>query len=730
MPPRRNRRAVSPTASDGSPSKKARSSVQTPKRRSQRETKPTPKKLGLDAASDNDSDARSGTLISNWSSSQPDNRNLPSNVTESNKKPIEISSDSDDLGPPATPSPVKAAPKANGKGTAAQSSPRKTVKKPIVELPTKGVKLSPYDSTDDDTSKKPINQAKKTKPVSVSKQRTKTLEVVEDSEGNDDVDDKQGDNDDDNDEDEGIKEDLPSFKKGARPVTPPASKIGGRRVVASTKGSKAKKGKDVKGKGRGYIDEEAVSGTDEAGSETLSDEVIADKDNIRPNSDSDYERDSFVVSDDEDEDKDAYRRTKAAKSDKQPEAHRRTRDEAETDDDSMEVDVLPTKFNAEKRRKVTKDNTTSPTKGAGTKLAKMGLADAVDDEENDDNDDVDGAQEQEEEKDPSAIIAANPAVINGILDVKYQCTYSYEIYNKLALKKVASKVCVMVPARTESTEQVYVATIKYSNIRAGLKSDITKGQFKTCIEFDNFDQFYNPGHVELDTRFRWINNVVHSSPPTAPLNTFIPSVFLFTGLVTHSELCTVYDPTSKYQADFCHKIKARPLSQEYRLLESACGQLLDAKTFHGPIDNNGNLIFQTKKAGWGKRDEMTRSPYDDLEEPEASTSSKRILPDKKSAKGKKGDSNDAFPLYLLHSDEVPVYDGRHKPMNGHSGFSLKAGKLLRLKSLPKLNKEIERYSVVVVGFTLSKFPKLKENFYPSVAFNLLFTVLIADPPSS
>jgi hypothetical protein len=87
-----------------------------------------------------------------------------------------------------------------------------------------------------------------------------------------------------------------------------------------------------------------------------------------------------------------------------------------------------------------------------------------------------------------------------------------------------------------------------------------------------------------------------------PGSTYIPSVFVFTGLVTVSELYTVQDPTSLYPNDFSHKIKARPLTQEYRLLESACGQLLDEKAFHGPIDNNGNLIFQTKKAGWGKRD--------------------------------------------------------------------------------------------------------------------------------
>ncbi|KAK7026647.1 hypothetical protein VNI00_015520 [Paramarasmius palmivorus] len=332
------------------------------------------------------------------------------------------------------------------------------------------------------------------------------------------------------------------------------------------------------------------------------------------------------------------------------------------------------------------DNNSVAEEAQDDEYVKDGFVVSDEEVEQEDRDDEDENENKENEEiqpmTSTEVMASNPAIVNRILDVEFQSEEEQEIYNELGTNVLPSK------------------------------------QLRKALEFTFFDYYRNLGNCSTD-RYHWLQDIAHIK--STSLGRPVPAVFLHTGIVLNSHLRDVYNPNAKYSDSFCKKIATRPFQQAYRLEEAALGEMLGENVFHGSISGEGGLLFQTKKFKWNKS--PSRFGGSAFDPPMKSTnSSDKAL-------------TTAFPGYLLYNDEVPIYDGRSDPKKSQSGFVARAGKFLTLNKLPKLTKEVETDSLVTVGYTVSRFAKITSTSsfsngttYPSVFFNILFVILLANPP--
>ncbi|KAK7017883.1 hypothetical protein VNI00_018558 [Paramarasmius palmivorus] len=282
----------------------------------------------------------------------------------------------------------------------------------------------------------------------------------------------------------------------------------------------------------------------------------------------------------------------------------------------------------------------------------------------------------------SLLIARNPAVINGILDVALQDSELQELYNDLATQALPSQ------------------------------------QLKGIMTFRQYSGFSNPGHVD-PKQFDYFKDCVYFRDPVSGLPD-IPAVFMIPAVCLKSELNKEFDPDASYADSFAKKIYVKTFNQEYRLLEAACGEFTSSSVLHGPLSSDGAMIFSTKKKRWARKpDVKSKSAFeeDDGNEPGPSKAASKT-------------SLEAYPSYLLYNEEVPIYDGLACPAVSHTGFNARPGHLATFQKLPKLNpREVEPETLVMVGFTISKFPVLPETVFPTIFFNVLFVIVVAEPVS-
>ncbi|EEB95055.1 hypothetical protein MPER_06037 [Moniliophthora perniciosa FA553] len=195
--------------------------------------------------------------------------------------------------------------------------------------------------------------------------------------------------------------------------------------------------------------------------------------------------------------------------------------------------------------------------------------------------------------DPSEVLAGNPAVANGVLDVAIQDPATQAMYSELGMKVIPSKITLMVQMVAKTKERPNVAHINYGRLRDGLSNDVARGQLKSVLSFNKHGEFANLGHIDT-SRYQYVKDCFYTKDPATGLPD-APAVFLLPAVSAQSLLNVNFDETSQWADSFARKLYVKTFRQEFKLLEAACGELLGASIYHGPIANDGSLLFQTKK---------------------------------------------------------------------------------------------------------------------------------------
>ncbi|KAK7016995.1 hypothetical protein VNI00_018777 [Paramarasmius palmivorus] len=317
----------------------------------------------------------------------------------------------------------------------------------------------------------------------------------------------------------------------------------------------------------------------------------------------------------------------------------------------------------------------------------------------------------------SMLIARNPAVINGVLDIALQDSELHGIYNDLGTEALPSRVTVFVPNRAQNRARPKISHINYKAFRNALPSDVARGQLRGIMGFRQYSVFSNPGHVD-PKQFEYFKDCVYIKHPVSGAAD-VPAVFVMPAVCIKSELNKDFDPDAAYSDSFAKKIYVKTFKQEYRLLEAACGEYTSSSVLHGPLSSEGALIFSTKKKRWARKPEgKAKSAFEDDEDDEDESGPSNTKP---------RTSLETYPSYLTYNEEVPIYDGLACPDVSHSGFNARPGHMATFQKLPKLNpREVDPESLVMVGFTISKFPVLPETVFPTVFFNVLFVIVVAE----